>query len=313
MLGKCRLCSEIKELRESHVFPKFIFKWIKSTGGRFLRSPENPNIRFQDGLKQYFLCETCEAKFSSAEKYFSENIFNPYLEDGRCDDKYSARLFYFLISISWRILWQYLESCKQNKFQFANLLIEAEEKWRMFLLHGNRPDPYNEVHLIFTDIVSGEEQPVENLNVYLTRAIDGTIVSNSTICALYSKFSRFISFASITPFDQSMWINTRVNIDGGFLKMPQTMNDGVLGEFILDRARFIGQSKGHLSDKQNKAIGEEIFKYPSKYIESDYGRAMLADQQAKINPFTVWPDNIGHNELCPCGSGQKFKKCHGRR
>ena len=25
-----------------------------------------------------------------------------------------------------------------------------------------------------------------------------------------------------------------------------------------------------------------------------------------------WPKKIGCNELCPCGSGKKYKRCHGR-
>ena len=25
-----------------------------------------------------------------------------------------------------------------------------------------------------------------------------------------------------------------------------------------------------------------------------------------------WPKKIGRNELCPCGSGKKYKRCHGR-
>ena len=23
-----------------------------------------------------------------------------------------------------------------------------------------------------------------------------------------------------------------------------------------------------------------------------------------------WPKRIGRNELCPCGSGKKYKRCH---
>jgi preprotein translocase subunit SecA len=34
-------------------------------------------------------------------------------------------------------------------------------------------------------------------------------------------------------------------------------------------------------------------------------------EQPKQRPVVAGP-KIGRNDLCPCGSGQKFKKCHGK-
>jgi preprotein translocase subunit SecA len=34
--------------------------------------------------------------------------------------------------------------------------------------------------------------------------------------------------------------------------------------------------------------------------------------EANSKPQTVnKPAKVGRNELCPCGSGKKYKKCHG--
>lgn len=33
---------------------------------------------------------------------------------------------------------------------------------------------------------------------------------------------------------------------------------------------------------------------------------------ATHDPFVRASDKIGRNDLCPCGSQQKFKKCHGK-
>jgi hypothetical protein len=309
--GICRLCGETAELRESHVFPKFIFKWMQSTGSRFFRATLNPNIRSQDGPKQHLLCDGCEARFSISEKYFSENIFHPYLKTGKVDYEYNSQLFFFLVSVSWRVLWQDFELCKKDKYPFLDLVTKAEQQWRFFLLNGLDPENFKDIHLLFTDITASKYQPVAKLNIYLNRAVDGTLVSNNSICAIYAKFSRFITFAAITPFDQSKWINTRVNINGGTFRGPQELRDGVIGEFIFDRARMIGQSSRHLTDKQNNIIGKEFMKNTAKNIKSDYSKAMFADMKATVDPFTLWPDTVGRNELCPCGSGKKFKKCHG--
>jgi preprotein translocase subunit SecA len=43
------------------------------------------------------------------------------------------------------------------------------------------------------------------------------------------------------------------------------------------------------------------------------GAAAVADTQVERNPNdpTSW-GKVGRNEACPCGSGRKFKHCHGR-
>jgi len=41
--------------------------------------------------------------------------------------------------------------------------------------------------------------------------------------------------------------------------------------------------------------------------------AVLAEsEEAKAQPFKRYGDKIGRNEPCPCGSGKKYKQCHGK-
>jgi preprotein translocase subunit SecA len=48
---------------------------------------------------------------------------------------------------------------------------------------------------------------------------------------------------------------------------------------------------------------------PSAAEEVD---AMLAEEQAaETQPFVREERKVGRNELCPCGSGKKYKHCHG--
>ena len=193
MTMTCKLCGKEEALRESHIFPKFIFKWMQTSGSRFFRSTQNPNIRSQDGSRERLLCDACEARFSTLEKYFSENIFYPYLNYGKNGFTYDSNLFSFLISIAWRVMWQEIALFRKDKDSFLDLLVKAEHEWRLFLLNGVNPEYFKEVHLFFTDIATSKHQPVAKLNVYLNRAVDGTIASNDSMCAVYSKFSRFIS------------------------------------------------------------------------------------------------------------------------
>ena len=59
----------------------------------------------------------------------------------------------------------------------------------------------------------------------------------------------------------------------------------------------------------------------SEYNEEKGGNTMAntsavyarIDTNLKDNAERVkWPKKIGRNELCPCGSGKKYKRCHGR-
>jgi preprotein translocase subunit SecA len=39
---------------------------------------------------------------------------------------------------------------------------------------------------------------------------------------------------------------------------------------------------------------------------------MTEDEQSKQQPFKRFGDKIGRNDPCPCGSGKKYKQCHGK-
>ncbi len=39
---------------------------------------------------------------------------------------------------------------------------------------------------------------------------------------------------------------------------------------------------------------------------------VLAEPEEKTQPFKRFGDKIGRNDPCPCGSGKKYKQCHGK-
>jgi hypothetical protein len=74
----CRLCGVISELRESHILPAFVYRWMKDTSATgYVRSSQQPNVRAQDGVKVHLLCGDCEARLNQWETEFARRIFYP--------------------------------------------------------------------------------------------------------------------------------------------------------------------------------------------------------------------------------------------
>ncbi len=129
---KCALCDKAKELRISHIVPKFVAKWIKKTSivGK-LRNLENKRV--QDSTKLYLLCEECEQKFSIFENYFADNIFHPTVNMKSKDVKYDINLLKFIVSVSWRILYLIISTMRNNLEEIPAHMEESESNWRDFL------------------------------------------------------------------------------------------------------------------------------------------------------------------------------------
>jgi peptide deformylase len=102
-------------------------------------------------------------------------------------------------------------------------------------------------------------------------------------------------------------------------------NYNLVNPFIIDRQQgFINRNEGCLS-LPGKAINTRRYKeilvkddfHPAGFVvigfpavvvqhEIDHLEGMLIIDRA------VGKDKVGRNDLCPCGSGKKYKKCHGR-
>ena len=59
-------------------------------------------------------------------------------------------------------------------------------------------------------------------------------------------------------------------------------------------------------DKQDKLLADDIMK--SGLLFTKKGRESLG---IKLTPYKREYPKIGRNELCPCGSNKKYKKCCG--
>ena len=88
LLGKCKLCGEAKQLRDSHIIPEFFYKPIYDEKHRLNVVTTINNYRKfeQKGLREYLLCDECEQYFNELETY-TANLFN---RDNKISAKYEG-------------------------------------------------------------------------------------------------------------------------------------------------------------------------------------------------------------------------------
>src|ERR1041384_7712632 len=99
----CRLCGKTAELKLSHIIPAFVFRWKRQTSANgYLRMADAPNKRVQDGIKKYWLCEACEARFSRVEDRFSAHVFYPFANEDASRVRYAPWMLQFAASLVWR-------------------------------------------------------------------------------------------------------------------------------------------------------------------------------------------------------------------
>ena len=64
---------------------------------------------------------------------------------------------------------------------------------------------------------------------------------------------------------------------------------------------------------QAVASSEPVALKNVQYQHADYDEALeKANADAKVQPFTRGGEKVGRNDPCPCGSGKKYKQCHGK-
>ena len=222
----CELHNKQAELCESHIIPKFVYNWMKKTGtGRF-RQLGKFNSPLQDGIKKHMLCKNCEDKFSVNEKWFSEKVFSPYLNNSEFVVKNEKELKYFVVSVLWRILKLFKDD--GNKYNFKSELNNVEIEWRNFLLSDIPISKYDNFHLI---LINSDYWIDEKSDFYFSRAVDIEIAENEKISFIYAKFSRFILIGEIIGLNKKSFLYTNLAFESEFRSDNQIINE----ELIIDQ------------------------------------------------------------------------------
>ena len=72
--------------------------------------------------------------------------------------------------------------------------------------------------------------------------------------------------------------------------------------------RTLTQVQGRVDVGQNMPVIE--LKPNASGAVGSLSNGMGLETEIKMTPVTA-KENVGRNDLCPCGSGKKYKKCHG--
>ncbi|MEO5914334.1 MAG: SEC-C domain-containing protein [Luteolibacter sp.] len=310
MKGICRLCEQDADLQESHIIPKFAIRWMKDTGTGYFRRIANPNIRLQDGAKMRLLCRECEQRFSEPESYFASKLFRPFLS-GQRRVNYDSRLAYFVVSLLWRALQRNRNEALETTFSRHEELFLAEKEWREYLLGRGSLTRFNHFHIFIADITVENPPGAPKFNQYCARAFDVTFFELSGNCYVVVKFSRFFFVGMLSPYSDADWVGTRIDCDEGTLSTPQEIRDVLFGSWLVARAKFAYEKfDSAISSNQLQVISDHIGKNLPRLQRSDLFRVINADFSDHERILSS-SKMLGRNDQCPCGSGQKFKKCHG--
>lgn len=283
----CQLCGRDAILSQSHIVPAFVFQWMKRTGGK-LRWATQPNRPIQDGPKLPLLCQTCEQRLSGREAWFSQHLFRPAVENRLTFPlAYDQSLFYFLISLAWRVVCFPNKKIPEDADQLALALEAVRQRWARYLLSGIGTSIDDTVHLMICAdgfSLEGSGGPRRLPSEFLLRRVDASIVSAHGRCLVYIKLPRFIALASVTPFEENKFVNTRVYSTGGELRVPQYIGDDWIGSILVDRAR--------LEIKTNQKQWRKDLEWLRQNRTSDLANTLRMDLRAFGCTGAIWEKMI---------------------
>lgn len=286
----CSLCGKAGKLAESHIIPKFVFRWMKETGGNYFRNPLTPNRRMQDGIKKHLLCKDCELNFSKSEKWFAENIFYPHINERAKFLDYDNRLSKFIISV----LWRYLLFCKSNNENYNE---EVFNDWQSYLINNTKPK-YDNIHLMLLPDEWGiDGQPNKYVNRYFYRVSDMNVIKNSNTEIIYAKFSRFIIFLDVNK-TEDYFRGTNISFENGTIPFAQFISDNSITKYFVDRAEDVyNLTFSRISQKEKEKIQKVLLNNQTEFFKSDLGKTIYKDLNSKIIPFSF---KSGMNYVCDC-------------
>ena len=71
------------------------------------------------------------------------------------------------------------------------------------------------------------------------------------------------------------------------------------------------EAEGELVDEEMRHAPVAMPSRRQANVNYSYGAAASGGQDAKVETIHRSAPKVGRNDPCPCGSGKKYKKCHG--
>ncbi|WP_071121186.1 hypothetical protein [Romboutsia timonensis] len=286
-LGTCALCRKQDMLEKSHIVPKFIFRRImKNSPSGFMRNPYDPDVRLQDGSKEYLLCGDCEDRFSKLETKFANKVFHPYKNEKIKDFEYEEWLIRFIVSVNWRTLYlDLLEFLKNGNIDRDTLeeIIKNEEVLREFLLEKRNDIGNNEVHMFFFDDIKEATNDIKNSHPH-------SFILNSSFDYVYTysfekekgisiiaNLSGIFVYTIMNKLSVESEENTLVNLSGGNFKANEQKcsHKVVFDTFYM--VQDANKEKQNISQTQVDKISKSLEKNKDKLEKSEIFKHIKKD------------------------------------
>ena len=71
------------------------------------------------------------------------------------------------------------------------------------------------------------------------------------------------------------------------------------------------EAEGEVAAAQPRRAPAAMPSRKARNVNYSYGAAASGGSDAKVETFQRNQPKVGRNDPCPCGSGKKYKKCHG--
>lgn len=284
--GICKLCDKHRHLKESHVIPKSIFRWIKETSGTgILRGTNNINKPVQDGFKYYWLCGDCEQKFGKYEQYFIENIFKPINKGHFIKEfEYNEKLFYFISSIWWRIIHQSLTEKDVLQCKFIENIKACEIELKAFLNEYKYPLNFDKNFLLLLGEVKSAPNHIKNINFIFLRSIDPLLMFDDDSCYLSLRIPHFYFFGNIIGLNTNMLKTLELNPAGGkYVCNSSPVREPHISSFIHARINTFNEQMDKISDNQAQKTLERHLTNKERWMNSKSYDTWIKDQEREDN------------------------------
>ncbi|HHT9135012.1 MAG TPA: hypothetical protein ACFYD2_08930 [Candidatus Avalokitesvara rifleensis] len=277
----CKLCGTLAELKESHLVPSFIYRWLKNTSGTgHLRFGQTPNKRVQDGMKIPLLCNDCEQLLSRWENTFAQKIFHPIRDKNDGTLTYGPWFAKFAASVSWRILYIFVEGKYLTHFppNVTSKINEVLQKWKAFILDkADNPGPFPLSFIPF-GILSSMPPPgaSPNINWYLTRPVDVDVVYAEGQSHVFSKMCHCVILGFIERPVETHWRGTRLSVKGGTVSQNITVPEP-FWDYVNRQAKGVYKLTRDLSQRQKDVISKSYQKNMERFAGSETFKAIDQD------------------------------------
>jgi len=95
-----------------------------------------------------------------------------------------------------------------------------------------------------------------------------------------------------------------------FTLMKERIEDQIV-QYLFRLQPVVREAEGELVDEEMRHAPVAMPSRRQANVNYSYGAAASGGQDAKVETIHRSAPKVGRNDPCPCGSGKKYKKCHG--